>query len=270
MKEAPITPALGSLIETEGSILDFSKAAVTHLVNLCAQRGVLVFPNQPMTLEEQAGFAHRLGEPLRFPNNPPSIPEELIKIRSGPKTKVAAGEGWHTDVSSEPCPPGLSMLRMEEVPESGGDTLFADMRQAFNLLSQPLQALLKTLSARHEPRGHYLFLSGAVAFEDLPVSDHPIVRIHPLTQEKALFVNDGFVARINGLSHRESQALLRLLYDHVAYTPAIQTRVRWQPNTVVFWDNRIVQHHAAFDYFPAERLGYRCTIMGEEPIGEAI
>ncbi len=261
-----ITPRLGSELDPTCQLNHLSEAQVTALVTLCAERGVVVARNQRMSPQEQAEFAHRLGEPLTFPNNPAHIPEELIVIQAGPNSKQAAGEGWHSDVSSEMKPPGLSMLRMEQVPDHGGDTLFADMYQAFESLSPPIQAFLQTLTARHEPRGHYLYLSGAKAFEELDSSDHPIVRIHPLTDKKALYVNDGFVSKINGISQSESRALLKMLYDHIAYTVKMHCRIAWAPDTVVFWDNRCVQHYAAFDYFPERRKGYRATIRGEQPI----
>ena len=262
----PITPRFGSEITSDFQLADCSELEISELLTLSANRGVLVFRDQTLTPSEHAALAHRLGEPLTFPLNSNGIPEELITIASGPKTREAAGEGWHSDVSSESRPPSLSILKMATVPESGGDTLFADMSQAFELLSDPLKAFLEPLTARHEPRGHYLFLSGAQAFDALETSDHPVVRIHPTTGKKSLYVNDGFVTRINGLTPRESQSLLKLLYDHIAYTVKTHCRVQWRPNTVVFWDNRSVQHHAAFDYHPEIRLGYRATLRGEQPI----
>ena len=137
------------------------------------------------------------------------------------------------------------MLRMEVVPASGGDTLFADMYRAFELLSPAMQNFLKQLNARHDPKGHYLYLSGAKKLDELPSTNHPVVRTHPLTGRNALYVNSGFVGRINELSSLESKRLLEMLYDHIAYSVDIQCRVKWEPNTVVFWDNRVVQHHAA-------------------------
>ena len=121
-------------------------------------------------------------------------------------------------------------------------------------------------TTRHDPRGHYLYLSGAKRLDELPSAQHPVVRSHPLTGDRALYVNDGFVGKIVELDRAESKALLNLLYDKVAYSVSCQCRVQWQPNTVVFWDNRIVQHHAAFDYWPATRRGYRVTIEGEKPV----
>ena len=157
------------------------------------------------------------------------------------------------------------MLRMEIVPSCGGDTLFSDQYQAFESLSAEMQQFLLRLTARHDPKGHYLYLSGKVALRDLPSQVHPVVRTHPLTGRNALYVNAGFVGRIMELSRRESDALLQMLYDHIGYGIDFQCRVHWEPNTVVFWDNRCVQHHAAWDYYPEVRHGYRATAIGEAP-----
>ena len=261
-----LTPKFGVTLSGTRQLVDFDDGEIDALIQLAAERGVLVMRDQHMSAQQQADFAHRLGTPLLSPANKGKLPDELLLIQANERSKHAAGTGWHSDVSSAIKPPGLSMLRMEVVPESGGDTLFADMRQVFAALSPTLQAFLQTLHARHDPRGHYLYLSGAKRLDELPSAQHPVVRSHPLTGDRALYVNDGFVGKIVELDRAESKALLNLLYDKVAYSVSCQCRVQWQPNTVVFWDNRIVQHHAAFDYWPAIRRGYRVTIEGEEPV----
>lgn len=261
-----ITPRFGVELGVDKPLLALDDEEVGALVQLAAERGVVVARDQDMTPQQQADFAHRLGSPLTTPVNKGKLPEELLLIQANEKSKGVAGNGWHSDVSSAVKPPGLSMLRMDIVPDAGGDTLFADMRQVFESLSPAMQNFLQTLHARHEPRGHYLYLSGAKRLDELPSVEHPVVRSHPLTGDKAIYVNDGFVAKIVELSGSESRALLNMLYDLVAYAVNFQCRVRWQPNTVVFWDNRVVQHHAAFDYWPERRRGYRATIEGEAPI----
>ena len=265
LSHSPITPKFGVELESGTQLMDLTDPQIQSLNQLAAERGVVVARNQTMNVEDQASFAHRLGTPLTTPMNKHGIPKELIVIRADSKSKFVAGQGWHSDVSSEAEPPGLSMLRMEIVPESGGDTLFANMYEAFSSLSDEMKNFLQRLTAKHDPRGHYLYLSGAKKLEELPSSIHPVIRTHPATGKKALYVNDGFVARIVELSELESDALLKLLYDHVAYSVNIQCRVSWAPDTVVFWDNRIVQHYAAFDYAPSIRKGYRATIRGEAP-----
>lgn len=260
-----ITPTFGAELADGSQLTQFSDGQVAELKQLAAERGVVVVRDQAMDVHAQVEFGHRLGSLMDSPVNKPDIPKELIVIHTGPKSKGAAGEGWHSDVSSEAITPGLSMLRMEVVPSSGGDTLFADMYQAFEMLSPSMQSFLKQLHAQHDPKGHYLYLSGAKKLEELPSAVHPVVRTHPLTNRHALYVNAGFVGNIVELNVRESDGLLAMLYDHIAYTVRIQCRVQWAPNTVVFWDNRVVQHHAAFDYHPEVRRGYRLTVVGEAP-----
>jgi taurine dioxygenase len=260
----PLSPRFGS--ELEGvSLLDMANDEVDSVKQLGAERGVLVVRDQAMTPEQQATFAHRLGELTTYPVKRPDALPELLVIHADEKSKHVAGEGWHSDISSELHPPALSMLRMEIVPESGGDTLFADMYQAFASLSAEMQTLLLRLTARHDPTDHYLYLSGEKALRELPSQVHPVIRTHPLTGREALYVNEAFTGRINELTKTESKAMLAMLYQHIALGVDFQIRVRWEPDTVVFWDNRCVQHHAAWDYFPQVRHGYRATAIGEVP-----
>ncbi len=260
-----ITPAFGAELE-QCELTRFNDDEVDGLLQLAAERGVVVARDQVMTPEQHVSFAKRLGTLLESPVNKGDIPKELLVIHADEKSRRAAGELWHSDVSSNDIPPGLSMLRMEVVPDAGGDTLFSDMVQAFETLSDEMQHFLMRLTARHDPRGHYLYLSGAKKLDELPSATHPVIRTHPRTGRKALYVNAGFTGKIIELTNRESESLLRLLYDHIAYGVKFQCRVQWQPNTVVFWDNRVVQHHAAFDYYPAVRSGYRATVVGEKPV----
>lgn len=260
----PISPAFGS--ELPGiDLLALDDDEIEALQQLAAERGVLVARDQVMNKDEQAEFIHRLGEATEYPTGDPDKPLELLHIRADERSRGAAGTLWHTDISSEERPPALSMLRMEVVPASGGDTLFADMYQAFETLSPVMQEFVLGLTARHDPKGHNLYLQGVKTLEELGSRIHPVVRTHPRTGRKALYVNEGFVARLMETTKREGEAVLRLLYEHIARGVAFQIRVRWEPNTVVFWDNRCVQHHAAFDYFPACREGYRATTIGEVP-----
>lgn len=265
MEYTCITPSFGAELDRDTQLTGFTDDELTALKQLAAERGVVVARNQKMDVHTQADFGQRLGSIMDSPIENPDVPNGLILIQAGPKSKKVAGQAWHSDVSSEAVPPGLSMLRMEVVPQSGGDTLFADMYQAFETLSPAMQKFLMQLHARHDPKGHYLYLSGAKKREELPSAVHPVVRTHPLTGRNALYVNSGFVGKIVELSSLESDRLLSMLYDHIAYSVSIQCRVSWAPNTVVFWDNRIVQHHAAFDYYPEVRRGYRVTVVGEAP-----
>lgn len=259
-----ISPRFGSEL-VDITLLDLDDDGAEALQQLLAERGVLVVRDQKMTPEEQVEFAGRLGPLTTYPQHQPGMPPELLRIRADETSKAAAGQKWHTDISSEPTPPALSMLRMVAVPPSGGDTLFADMYQAFETLSPVMQTFVLGLTARHDPKGHHLYLSGKKTLAELGSQIHPVVRTHPRTGRRALYVNEGFVARIMETNKFEGDALLAMLYDHIARGITFQIRVRWEPNTVVFWDNRCVQHHAAFDYYPEVREGYRATVIGEAP-----
>ncbi len=159
------------------------------------------------------------------------------------------------------------MLRIEQTPSAGGDTLFSSMYAAYEALSPTLQQFLGTLTAVHSGdrayRGRYGYRDADKVY---PSAEHPVVRTHPETGRKALYVNGGFTQRIKGMKPKESDMLLRFLYDHIAYGVAFQCRVRWEPHTVTMWDNRCVQHHASWDYFPETRHGYRVTTVGERPV----
>ncbi|MDC1302240.1 TauD/TfdA family dioxygenase [bacterium] len=260
----PISPKFGAEL-TDAVLLDLHDDEVESLQQLAAERGVVVVRDQSMTVHQQAEFAHRLGPLTTYPVRNEDVPSELLVIHADENSKNVAGSKWHTDISSEERPPSLSMLRMEVVPSSGGDTLFSDMYQAFESLSPEMQRFLKRLSARHDPKGHHLYLSGAKTLRELPSQIHPVIRTHPRTGRNALYVNSGFTARIQDVTRGESDALLAMLFDHIIQGLNFQIRVRWEPNTVVFWDNRVVQHHAAWDYYPQVRHGYRATSIGEIP-----
>ena len=264
LDHAPISPTFGSEL-ADVDLLALDDEEIAALQQLAAERGVLLARDQAMDKEQQAAFIHRLGEATEYPTGDPNKPLELLHIRADERSRGAAGTLWHTDISSEARPPALSMLRMEVVPPSGGDTLFADMYQAFETLSPVMQDFVLGLTARHDPKGHNLYLQGLKTLEELGSTIHPVVRTHPRTGRRALYVNEGFVGRLMETNKREGEAVLRMLYDHIARGVAFQIRVRWRPNTVVFWDNRCVQHHAAFDYYPACREGFRATTVGEVP-----
>lgn len=139
------------------------------------------------------------------------------------------------------------------------------MVEALAILPPKMHTFSKRFIARHDPRDHYLYISGAKTLAELRSTVHPVVRTHPISGIESLYVNDGLVGKIVKLSDSESDALLKMLYYHVANSVKIQRRVCWELNTGVFWDNRIVQYHAAFDYSPSIRKGYIETIQGEIP-----
>ena len=246
---------------------DLDEAGFAELHTLIAERGVLFFRDQQMTLEEQVAIGRQLGELHIHPaaKAPEGFPEVLV-VHTDAESKYTAGNGWHTDVSCDERPPGLSMLRIEQTPPAGGDTLWASMYEAYDTLSPSMQEYLLTLTAIHSGDKAYIGrYSKRVERVDYPVNVHPVVRTHPISGRRALYVNSGFTVRIKELTPRESDALLDMLYDHIAYGVRFQVRFNWEPHSIAIWDNRCVQHHASWDYYPETRSGYRVTTRGEVP-----
>ena len=187
-------------------------------------------------------------------------------VHGDDQVTFVAGEVWHSDVSCDVEPPMGSILRIEQVPTSGGDTLFASMYAAYEALSDRLQRWLGELTAIHEGRQYYVGRYGEGHLRDAtyPAAEHPAVRTHPVTRRQALYVNEGFTTGFKELKKTESDALLALLLRHCA-APEFQCRFRWHPNSVAFWDNRCTQHRAIWDYYPQTRHGYRVSIRGDRP-----
>jgi taurine dioxygenase len=189
-------------------------------------------------------------------------------IHADETSKRVAGEMWHTDVSCAAEPPMGSILRMFVVPPEGGDTLFASMYAAYDALSSRMKAYLEGVSAIHEGAPYYRDVNRIIGRDDrgkvYPVAEHPVVRTHPVSGRRALYVNSMFTTQLVGVSRAESDAVLRFLFDHVQ-NPAFQCRFRWRPNSIAFWDNRCTQHYAVWDYYPHVRSGYRVTVRGEKP-----
>ena len=250
-------------------LLDLSDAEVDELKVLIAERGVVAVRDQPMTLDEQIEFGARLGPLHVHPAYADATRPEALRIHADANSRYAAGEGWHSDVSCDAEPPAISMLRIEVTPSCGGDTAFASMVEAWDSLSDPMRAFLSSLSAIHAGdlpwRGSY----GSKSTKEYPVNVHPIARTHPITGRTVLYVNPGFTDRVKGVTKEESASLLKMLFDHVALGVDFQCRIQWEPNTVTFWDNRTVQHHASWDYFPETRSGWRVTTRGERPYFDA-
>jgi taurine dioxygenase len=183
-----------------------------------------------------------------------------------------AWSGWHTDITAAINPPAASMLRGETVPPYGGDTQFTNLVTAYNALSPVMQKFVEGLRGLHRfapPPG----VDETPEYRELMrkrtlVSEHPIVRVHPETGERALFVSPSFLKSIVGVSARESQVLLELLWEHVV-RPEFTVRFRWAPGSVAFWDNRSTAHLAPRDIFDSDfdRQFYRVTLVGDVPVG---
>jgi taurine dioxygenase len=163
-----------------------------------------------------------------------------------------------------------SILYIKQCPPRGGDTLFANMYAAYEALSAPMKRMLEGLTAVHDANKAHTYRFKATDRADMtfPSATHPVIRTHPVTGRKLLFVNRGFTTRVVELSRLESAAVLEMLYRHIE-TPEFHCRFKWQPNSIAFWDNRCAQHHAMWDYFPQRRYGHRVTICGDKPFYRA-
>jgi len=233
---------------------------------------VLFFRDQHLTPQQQRAFALRFGPIEPHPAYEVVAGTADVQILESTREKPSKIEMWHTDMTFRPAPPMLTMLHGKVIPAYGGDTLFASMTAAYDALSPSMQKFLGGLTATHdfahgfqeslaEPGGRER-LAGALAAN--PPVTHPVIRTHPETHRKAIYVNSLFTVRINGLKGAESRALLELLLRHVT-TDEFTVRLNWAPETLVMWDNRATQHKPVNDFFPQHRRMHRITVVGDVP-----
>ena len=225
---------------------------------------VVFFRDQDISLEQHIDFARHFGDLHIHPNVPShdDHPEVLV-IHADESSNRVAGAAWHTDVSCDVEPPKGSILRLTDTPPSGGgDTLFASMYSAYEALSDTWKSFVDGLTAIHESEGVPGHSLGDKA--EWPKAEHPVVRTHPETGRKALYVNSGFTRRVKSMTRTESRATLNFLFHHLE-NPNFQCRFQWTDHSIAMWDNRCVQHFATWDYFPETRHGYRVNLAGDRP-----
>ncbi|WP_331728225.1 TauD/TfdA family dioxygenase [Streptomyces sp. NBC_01176] len=264
----PITPLIGAEVSGPDLSGELTPQQEKELKHAFLSHHVLVFRDQDLTPEQHKRFAALFGELHPVVLAAGDADPYVLEIKADKDSRAVAGNGWHADGTADAEPSLGSMLQITTVPEggSGGDTLFANMHLAYELLSPDMRAFLDGLTALHDGALPWTAAGRTPPPEyDVPRTEHPVVVRHPETGRKLLFVNGPYTSHITQLSRPESDALLQMLYDHVARTPLLQCRVRWQPRTLVFWDNRCVQHHAVWDYFPHTRYGRRVAIDGTRP-----
>ena len=230
---------------------------------------VLFFRNQDISPLEYQAFAACFPPIERHPAYGTVAEAPDVQILESTEEAPSKIEVWHTDMTFLEKPPSASVLRGIDVPSYGGDTMFASMAAAHDTLSETFQKLLSGLEAIHDTsrtfsRGSYP-TPGKASADKPPGTVHPVVRTHPETGRKVLFVNPAFTRIIQGMHRRESDGLLGYLYDHQAL-PEFSCRFRWQKNSVAFWDNRAVQHRAVADNLEARRRMERVTVEGDRPV----
>ena len=236
---------------------------------------VLVFRNQSLTHDEQVRFAASMGEIQVHPfvQSGPDHPQvmELI-VEADDETNF--GGGWHTDLTCLEAPVLGSILYAVELPEVGGDTLFANQQAAYDALSEAMKSIVDGLGAVHSAGSQYGSTGVAIDHKSMKTGNHdaavaevvhPVVRTHPESGRKGLFINSAYVTEIVGFTRPESDALLSFLFRH-AVEERFTCRVSWEPGTVVMWDNRSVQHQALHDYAGERRHMRRVTVRGDRPV----
>ena len=267
----PFAPNLGAIItgiDLSNSISDTEvriiKDAFHKFQVLFFQNQSEILPQNHIVLGQYFGDLHIHPAAPKMKNYP-----EIFEINTDKNSKIANGaEDFHSDVSCDIEPPLGTMLQLHVLPECGGDTMFANMYLAYEALSKPMQVFLGGLKASHESehfyKGRYQNKNEVDMNKEYPSAIHPIIRTHPKTEKKAIYVNKFFTTRIEGLADQESKLILDYLFTHIEKTE-FQIRYKWNKNDMAFWDNRCTIHKALWDYFPNERKGRRVTINGSVP-----
>ena len=248
---------------------------VDELRGALLEHHVLVFRNQSLTHEDQVRFAQWLGELQVHPfvEASPHHPEVIELITEADEASTFSG-GWHADLTCLEAPVLGSILYGVELPVVGGDTLFANQQAAYDALSAPMRNMLDGLGAVHSAGSQYAAGGSATSHSSMRTRNseramtcvvHPIVRTHPESGRKGLFINEAYTTEIKGVTPDESKALLSFLFRH-AVSERFTCRVSWEPGTLVMWDNRSVQHQGVHDYAGQRRHMRRVTLRGDRPV----
>ncbi|MGA0840193.1 MAG: TauD/TfdA dioxygenase family protein [Pseudomonadales bacterium] len=268
----PLSPTIGAEVSGVDLRAGLSAPELATIKQALLDWKVLFFRDQDITTDQHLAFARLFGELEVHPFAPqkPGYPEVLSITHN--RESRGKENAWHSDVTWRLAPSLGSVLRSLEVPEVGGDTLFCDMYAAYEGLTDEVKAQIEGRTALHD-FAHFrkgLRKQGKTEAEieafnkAYPMAEHPVVRTHPETGRKALYVNAPFTQYIVGMERSESDALLAHLYAQAAI-PEYQCRFRWTVNAIAFWDNRASQHYAVSDYWPAVRRMERVTIVGDRP-----
>ncbi|OXS20652.1 taurine dioxygenase [Pseudomonas fluorescens] len=271
---SPLSTALGAQISGVDITRPLSPDQRDAIEQALLTHSVLFFRDQPITPQQQARFAANFGA-LHIHPIYPNVPEQPeVLVLDTAVTDVRDNAVWHTDVTFLPTPALGAVLSAKLLPAYGGDTLWASGIAAYEALSAPMKRLLDGLTATHDFIKSFPLERFGNSAEDLqrweaarqknPPLSHPVVRTHPVSGRKSLFVSEGFTTRINELEAVESEVILKLLFAH-ATRPEFTLRWRWQAHDVAFWDNRVTQHYAVDDYRPQRRVMHRATILGDVP-----
>ncbi len=269
----PIGPTIGARIHGLDLAQELDGREFAALEAALIEHKVIFLRDQRITTAQHVAFGQRFGALEIHPFRPEGEYPEIMVLDNHKDNPVLSTDVWHSDTTFRENPTKYSILRCLKMPAVGGDTLWADMCAAWDGLSDTLKSMIDGLEAVHDFKNfRALFTRSPEDQEKLrrmeelyPNPTHPVVRTHPVTGRKAIFVNTQFTLRIKGMKERESQALLDLLYEQ-AHIPEYQFRLRWKPGTVVLWDNLTTQHYAANDYYPNRRHMERVAVVGDRPV----
>ena len=269
-----LAPSLGAVVEGVDLSAERPSAIKSAILEALDEHLVLFFEHQHVTPQQQRDLAAALGPLYLHPFYPGMAEATEVMVLENDAKRPPSADRWHNDVTFLEKPPKIAVLYSEVIPELGGDTLWANMYQAFADLSPPLRTMLQSLRAEHSFAKNFTPERFArIGMEDRmaelyakhPPVSHPVARVNKKTGRYALYVNQDFTTRILGVSQRESDVLLKFLFEHMEQ-PQYQVRWRWAPNTLVFWDNRWTQHCALGDYYPNLRRMRRATVLDEDPV----
>ena len=272
----PLTSVIGAEVSGVDLRQPLSGADVDAIQQALLDHLVVFFRDQELDDKQHRDFAAQFGELEPFVLAPPANPDvpemHTLAFDDGAVALGSRVDSWHTDGTFMDAPPLGTILRAVELPEYGGDTCWANMYAAYEALSPALRDMVDDLDAEHD----FMKISYTTfdEYDDpaaelrklrdrYPVMRHPIVRTHPVTKRKLLYINRNYATRIVGLSERENEMLLPFLFDHVR-DPLFQCRFRWAPGSIAFWDNRATQHYGVPDY-PGRRVMNRVVIAGDKP-----
>jgi taurine dioxygenase len=269
----PLSGAIGAEIDGVDLARELPDTTVAEIRRVWLAHGVIFFRDQDLTPAQFLGFAQRLGQPMEYPflKGLPGFPHITPVVKLEHET-VNFGGVWHSDTTYLDLPPMGTMLLAREVPPAGGDTLFASQCLAYETLSAAMRALLDGLAAVNssakadvtKSREDRLKTDRREDARTEYVSEHPVVRTHPETGRRALYVNAGHTVRFKGMTEAESAPLLEFLYRHQT-APELTCRFRWSAGSLAFWDNRAVQHYPINDYHGHRRVMHRVTLAGDRP-----
>ncbi|GJJ08133.1 hypothetical protein Clacol_002341 [Clathrus columnatus] len=271
-----LTPNIGTVLEGI-DLRQLSNAQKDELALLVAERGAVFFKKQAINIHEQLDLARHFGPLHKHPTTP--IPKEpgleevhIVYYDSASKrpdtTAYSKLELYHSDVTFELQPPSTTSLKLIVSPETGGDTIWSSGYALYSSFSPGFQKYLEGLSAVHSAVAQAEGArSAGIHVRRQPIETvHPVVRVHPVTGWKSVYVNPGFTRRILGVPKAESDNILQFLFREISENPDFQVRYKWETDDIAFWDNRVVTHSAIFDFWPERRHALRATPHGERPL----